>query len=264
MKYKVDKDNVEVRLDRFLKKSCKNNGLSEIFSAIRKGEIRINGKKSKENYRLKLNDEIEIQDLDFKIKENKKINYEYKNLIFYENDDILIINKPKGMAMHKGTDTKKGIAEMFNMDFANRLDKKTSGLVIGCKNPVSLRHITKLIRENMIIKKYKAICLDNGKYNIGDEFIIENKLLETDEKVIVSKNGKESKTKFKVIDKKDKKIYFDIELFTGRKHQIRVHLSSIGLPIIGDDKYSSKYKKADKLELECYYLEFDNKKYEIK
>lgn len=260
---KIDKDNVDVRLDRFLKKSCKNNGLSEIFSAIRKGKVRINGKKSKENYRLKLNDEIEIQDLDFKMKENKKIDYEYKNLIFYENDDILIINKPKGIAMHKGTDTKKGLAEMFNINFANRLDKKTSGLVIACKNPTSLRHITKLIRENKIIKKYKAISIDNGKYNIGDEFIIENKLLEINKKVIVSEKGKISKTKFKVIDIKNGKIYFDIELFTGRKHQIRVQLSNIGLAIIGDDKYSNKYKKADDLELECYYLEFDNNKYEI-
>ncbi len=264
MKYNIDKDNVDVRLDRFLKKSCKNNGLSEIFSAIRKGYVKINGKKSKENYRLKLNDEIIINNLDFKIKEKKIINYENKDMVFFENEDIIIINKPKGIAMHKGTDTKKGLAEMFNINFANRLDKKTSGLVIACKNDTSLRHITKLIRENKIIKKYKAISYDNGKFSIGDEFIIDKKLLETHEKVMVSDKGKMAKTKFKVVNIENGKIYFDIELLTGRKHQIRVHLSSIGLDIIGDDKYSKKYKKEDDLELECYYLEFENNKFEIK
>ncbi|VWL85158.1 RluA family pseudouridine synthase [Oceanivirga miroungae] len=264
MTYIVDKDNVDVRLDRFLRKNCINNSMSEIYSSIRKGYVKINSKKKKENYRLKLEDEIYISNLDFKLVKNKEISNNIdKNLIFYEDSDLLIIDKPKGIAIHKGTDNDKGLAEILNVDFANRLDKKTSGLVIAAKNKKTLREITKLIRENKIIKKYKVKCISNNKYKVGDSFVIENKLEETDKKVIVSNKGKISKTKYNVLDIKDNIITLEAILYTGRKHQIRVQLANVGLSIIGDDKYGN-YKKEDELELECYYLEFNGKVFEKK
>lgn len=246
----IDENNENVRLDRFLKKNCKNNSLSEIFSAIRKGYVKVNSKKSKQDYRLKISDKIEINYLDFKIEEKKYNKYD-ESMIFYEDDDYLIINKPKDIAVHKGTNNKKGLAELFNIDFANRIDKKTKGLVIGCKNKKTLRLVTQLIRDNEVAKKYEAICINNGKYKIGDNFRIENII-----------DGKKSISDYYVKDIINNKIVFIVSLVTGRKHQIRIQLSEIGMPIIGDDKYG-RYNKNDELMLKCIYISFLDKEFKI-
>ncbi|WP_277283507.1 pseudouridine synthase [Sneathia sanguinegens] len=251
MKIIIDKENENVRLDRFLKKRCKNNKLSEIFKAIRQGDVRVNNKKVKQDYRLNLNDEVSVNNLFYEEIKEKKLNREYANLIFFEDDKYLIINKPKGLAMHKGTGTKKGLAEIFNINFANRLDKKTSGLVIACKNQVSLRHITNLIREHKVKKIYEAICLNNNKYKLNEEFELKTEI-----------NGQKAISKYKVIHLTEKNITFRVELITGRKHQIRIQLSNLGLAIVGDDKYGT-YPKEAKLQLECKRIEFDEYKFEI-
>lgn len=251
MKITIDKENENVRLDRFLKKRCKNNKLSEIFKAIRQGDVRVNNKKVKQDYRLNLNDEVSVNNLFYEEVKEKKLNREYANLIFFEDDKYLIINKPKGLAMHKGTGTKKGLAEIFNINFANRLDKKTSGLVIACKNQVSLRHITNLIREHKVKKIYEAICLNNNKYKLNEEFELKTEI-----------NGQKAISKYKVIHLTEKNITFRVELITGRKHQIRIQLANLGLAIVGDDKYGA-YPKEAKLQLECKRIEFDEYKFEI-
>lgn len=251
MKIIIDKENENVRLDRFLKKRCKNNKLSEIFKAIRQGDVRVNNKKVKQDFRLNLNDEVSVNNLFYEEIKEKKLNREYANLIFFEDDKYLIINKPKGLAMHKGTGTKKGLAEIFNINFANRLDKKTSGLVIACKNQVSLRHITNLIREHKVKKIYEAICLNNNKYKLNEEFELKTEI-----------NGQKAISKYKVIHLTEKNITFRVELITGRKHQIRIQLANLGLAIVGDDKYGT-YPKEAKLQLECKRIEFDEYKFEI-
>lgn len=251
MKITIDKENENVRLDRFLKKRCKNNKLSEIFKAIRQGDVRVNNKKVKQDYRLNLNDEVSVNNLFYEEVKEKKLNREYANLIFFEDDKYLIINKPKGLAMHKGTGTKKGLAEIFNINFANRLDKKTSGLVIACKNQASLRHITNLIREHKVKKIYEAICLNNNKYKLNEEFELKTEI-----------NGQEAISRYKVIHLTEKNITFRVELITGRKHQIRIQLANLGLAIVGDDKYGT-YPKEAKLQLECKKIEFDEYKFEI-
>lgn len=251
MKITIDKENENVRLDRFLKKRCKNNKLSEIFKAIRQGDVRVNNKKVKQDFRLNLNDEVSVNNLLYEEIKEKKLNREYANLIFFEDDKYLIINKPKGLAMHKGTGTKKGLAEIFNINFANRLDKKTSGLVIACKNQVSLRHITNLIREHKVKKIYEAICLNNNKYKLNEEFELKTEI-----------NGQKAISKYKVIHLTEKNITFRVELITGRKHQIRIQLANLGLAIVGDDKYGT-YPKEAKLQLECKKIEFDEYKFEI-
>lgn len=251
MNITIDKENENVRLDRFLKKRCKNNKLSEIFKAIRQGDVRVNNKKVKQDFRLNLNDEVSVNNLFYEEIKEKKLNREYANLIFFEDDKYLIINKPKGLAMHKGTGTKKGLAEIFNINFANRLDKKTSGLVIACKNQVSLRHITNLIREHKVKKIYEAICLNNNKYKLNEEFELKTEI-----------NGQKAISKYKVIHLTEKNITFRVELITGRKHQIRIQLANLGLAIVGDDKYGT-YPKEAKLQLECKRIEFDEYKFEI-
>ena len=154
-----------MRLDRYLRKNFKEEPLSRIFGAIRSGDIKINGKKSKENYRLLLNDKIIIRNLSSGNieKTEKSVNTakeknlkilesdleKYKKMVIFENDDFFIVNKKENIPMHKGTGHKCGLAEVFkaiykseNINFANRLDFETSGLVIGCKTLKFLRYIS--------------------------------------------------------------------------------------------------------------------------
>ena len=303
-----------MRLDRYLRKSFKNEPLSRIFGAIRSGDVKINGKKSKENYRLLLDDKITIKNLSMgNIKKNEKIENKikklqisqndlekYKKMVIFENEDFFIVNKAEKIPMHKGTGHKYGLSEVFkkiykseNINFANRIDFETSGLVIGCKTLKFLRYISKKIRENEVHKKYFAI-VHNRKFKKKNEFLennfeenkkdfkIENYLTTAENRVIVSENpvsreSKKSITYFKYINidklKNQKKILnllgenkdvllLDIELITGRKHQIRAQLADKGLFIVGDKKYGIK-DGSDRFFLCCYFLSFDEYKFSI-
>ena len=291
-----------MRLDRYLRKSFKNEPLSRIFGAIRSGDVKINGKKSKENYRLLLDDKITIKNLSMgNIKENEKIENKikklqisqndlekYKKMVIFENEDFFIVNKAEKISMHKGTGHKYGLSEVFkkiykseNINFANRIDFETSGLVIGCKTLKFLRYISEKIRENEVHKKYFAI-VHNGEFKNKKDFKIENYLTTAENRVIVSENpvsreSKKSITYFKYINidklKNQKKILdllgknkdvslLDIELITGRKHQIRAQLADKGLFIVGDKKYGIK-DGSDRFFLCCYFLSFDEYKFSI-
>lgn len=296
MEYIVDAEYENSRIDRLLKKICKDETLSNIFRALKKGDVRVNGSKIKENYRLALGDVVTIKYLKFQedvltgtLKESKKVyedeydNYYYKSLIIFENEDFFIVNKPPQMPMHKGTGHKFGLSEIYkqiysnsNVNFANRLDNDTSGLVIGCKNLKFLRYMTEKIRNNEIKKKYVAIV--HG--DIKDSYIkMENYLKVTEKNVIVSDEElKESKKCISIVRKRnlrqehlEKLMLFEefekmqnerittleIELMTGRKHQIRAQLAHRKNPIVGDKKYGKK-DTAKRLCLACYKVEFDN------
>jgi pseudouridylate synthase len=304
-----------MRLDRYLRKKFKEEPLSRIFGAIRSGDIKINGKKSKENYRLLLNDKIIIRNLssgniekteksvNIAKEKNLKIlesNLEkYKKMVIFENDDFFIVNKKENIPMHKGTGHKYGLAEVFkaiykseNINFANRLDFETSGLVIGCKTLKFLRYISQKIRDNKVHKKYFAIVhnrkiTEHPKFkeknlNLKD-FKIENYLTTMENKVIVSEKPisgeskksityfkqinlnklKNSKKILKLLEKNNKNILLlDIELITGRKHQIRAQLAHEGLFIVGDKKYGIK-DGSSRFFLCCYSLSFDNYNFSI-
>ena len=296
MEYTVDLEYENSRIDRLLKKICKNETLSNIFRALKKGDVRVNGAKIKENYRLVLGDTVTIKYLKFQedvltgaLKESKKVyddeydNYYYKSLIIFENEDFFIVNKPPQIPMHKGTGHKFGLSEIYkqiynnsNVNFANRLDNDTSGLVIGCKNLKFLRYMTEKIRNNEIKKKYVAIV--HG--DIKDSYIkMENYLKVTEKNVIVSDEElKESKKCISIVRKRnlrqehlEKLMLFEefekmqnerittleIELMTGRKHQIRAQLAHRKNPIVGDKKYGKK-DTAKRLCLACYKVEFDD------
>ena len=178
--------------------------------------------------------------------------------------------------MHKGTGHKYGLSEIFkeiynseNINFANRLDYETSGLVIGCKTLKFLRYISEKIRNNEVHKKYIAVVHGIIK---KEKFTIENCLVVGEHGVSVTGNeieGKKSITEFRCIERKLSennknigKTVLDINLVTGRKHQIRAQISNYGYPIVGDRKYG-KNDKSQNLYLCCYYVAFDEYKYEI-
>ena len=290
--YVVDSETEGMRIDRYLKKTFKHEPLSKIFQALRKGDVKVGGKKVKENYRLSLNERISVKYLKAETVSNenknfkknkieKKILDKFKKSVIFENKDFFIVNKEGNIPMHKGTGHKYGLSEIFkeiynseNINFANRLDYETSGLVIGCKTLKFLRYISEKIRNNEVRKKYIAVV--HGIIE-EEEFTIENYLLVEENGVSVTENeteGKKSITEFRCIERKKSreinvknsgnvgKTALDINLVTGRKHQIRAQISNYGHPIVGDRKYG-KNDKSDTLYLCCYYVAFDEYEYEI-
>ena len=290
--YVVDSETEGMRIDRYLKKTFKNEPLSKIFQALRKGDVKVGGKKVKENYRLSLNERISVKYLKSETVSNENKNFKknkiekkvldkFKKCVIFENEDFFIVNKEGNIPMHKGTGHKYGLSEIFkeiynseNINFANRLDYETSGLVIGCKTLKFLRYISEKIRNNEVRKKYIAVV-----HGIIEEekFTIENYLLVEENGVSVTENeteGKKSITEFRCIGRKKSretnvknignvgKTALDINLVTGRKHQIRAQISDYGYPIVGDRKYG-KNDKSDILYLCCYYVAFDEYEYEI-
>lgn len=278
MKYIIEKEDEGVRLDRYLRKKLKSTPLTEIFKAMRIGKIKVNNKKKKENYRLEEGDKVFIG---LETDEEKNIQEEpfvtlspvekekLKKGIIFENDDLIIFNKKKDVVMHKGSGYEYGISEMFksyfqnnSFNFINRIDRKTSGLVIGAKNKISTRVLTEEIRENNIKKKYYILV--HGIIN-KEKFIVDNYLKKIEDSVVVTDKddpeGKEAVTIFRVLGHGKNITFLEAELITGRTHQLRVQLSHMGYPIIGDTRYGKKDDEKS-LYLNSFYCEIP--KYNIK
>ena len=248
------------RLDNFLITELKGVPKSKIYSIIRKGEVRVNSKRKKPSYKLNEGDEIRIPPIRITNKENhfvpSKIISLLKESIILENEDFIAINKPSGIASHGGSRISIGVIEAirnFGKDYRDaklihRLDKDTSGCQIIAKNNKFLRHCNRLISERKVKKTYQAVV--EGKWTIREglyEINLEKNFLRGNERMVkINESGKIAKTILEVIKKRDKFSLMKCELITGRTHQLRVQLSSLGYPIIGDVKYGKKnIKKAE-------------------
>ena len=279
IEYIIDEDYETVRIDRFLRKHLKNINLSEIYKMLRKAKIKINNKKVSQDYRLVLGDIVFVF-LSEKFKENSEEKFielekdrkeKLKEMIVFENENLFVINKSLGDVVHKGSGHDISLLEEFrsyylnnNVNFVNRIDKLTSGLVIGAKNIKTAREIAKEIQLDNIVKKYYVLV--NGKIE-KDKFILENYLKKDEEKVIVSnieqEGYKKSITYFKKIKEYDKYTLLEAELKTGRTHQLRAQLNHLGNTIVGDTKYGENEKEG-MMYLFSYYLKIDLYNLEIK
>lgn len=276
MEYIIDKEFEDVRVDKFLRKKLSNMALTEIFKCIRVGKIKVNGKKTKENYRLKLNDVVKlfmkvelesIQSEESKIKSSDL--EEIKQFIIYEDENLLILNKKPNMVMHKGSGHEYGISEILkeylknpNFNFINRIDKATSGLVIGTKNLVINRELSEEMRERNIEKKYYILV--EGKLK-KKEFIIKSFLKRLEDRVVELEKyevgAKESISYFRVVETGKDCTLLEGTLGSGRTHQLRVQLASMGNPILGDTKYGKGKEKI--MYLFSHYLKIDKYGIEI-
>ncbi|MGL5963288.1 MAG: RluA family pseudouridine synthase [Fusobacteriaceae bacterium] len=274
MEFKIDEKFADVRVDRFLRKMLPDIPLTEIFKGIRTGNIKVNGKKTKENARLALDDTIKIfwlagekMDAVAPKKENfiELSSHEIEDIkksTVFENDEILIINKRENLVMHVGSGHDYGLTEMVqsylkNSDFSfiNRIDKATSGMVIGVKTLPMARILAEEIRENRVDKRYYILV--EGRVT-KDDFTkttylkkIEDRVIELDRFEV---GAKESTSHFKVLKRDGGFTLLEGELASGRTHQLRVQLSAMGHPIVGDTKYGSKVR-SKRMMLHSYYLE---------
>ncbi|MGI5948742.1 RluA family pseudouridine synthase [Peptoniphilus sp.] len=255
--FKVDKKTLT---NDFLK----DRGFSQRFirRAVRERLIYLNGKNLQKNKKLNINDILSVKILD----EEPNALVEHMDLdIIYEDDDLLVVNKPPYMVTHTAKDDVDGtllnyvlghfedISLKRKARFANRLDRDTSGIVIVAKNSHAHANISKQYEDD-VIKKYLAIV--HG-YLDEDEGVIEKpiaKSLDGIRREVNFVNGQYSKTSYKVISRWGGFTLLDVRLFTGRTHQIRVHLKSIGHPIVGDELYGGKSNLIDRQALHCYMM----------
>lgn len=241
----VNKDFEGSRVDRFLKKQFPDIPQSLFEKNLRKKNITVNNKKVKSLFKLKIDDIINIYiQLKKKTSLRKKSFFsrsDYielrKNFIF-ECDDYCILNKPYGYASQDGSKVKKNVIDILNINSKNyyivhRLDKETSGLMLIAKNRFYAKKFSEMFKLRDIKKKYLVIVNGKIKKNKGE-------LLTSD-----NLNGKKiiSKLYFQVISKRNNFSYLEIDLITGRKHQIRKQFSDIGHPVVGDIKYGDKKNK---------------------
>ena len=262
------------RLDKFLRKLFKDVELSVIFCDLRKGNIKVNGKKEKNSYRLKENDVIRIfgyhYDFDKIELKNQSILEESKYIkpkICFEDNNILVAIKEVGTVVHSNGDDmidnltdnvriylyKKGdYVVKENLTFSpspvNRLDRNTYGLVIFGKNSSSLKELNYAVRERKVLKYYRALVEGRIKDGLYKSYIKKDPKL--NKSIVSNKNDgtfKEIQMRIKTIDTSGIVSLLDIELITGRSHQIRSHLKFLRNPIIGDMKYGNK-------ELRSYFF----------
>ena len=249
--YIVDEEYEDVRLDNCLISRLKNLPRSKIYSIIRKGEVRVNGSRSKPDRRLKKDDVIRIPP--YRIEERNQ-NRASKSLIelleeriIYNKNSVLIINKPEGLASHGGSGLKLGLIEAVrqiedkfkNAQLVHRLDRGTSGCIVLSLKRSVLRTLNTEMREGRVEKKYLAIV--GSKWPHKEIQITsnlkKNHLRSGERHVIETPDGKQSITKFKRLKSNQKVCLLECTLLTGRTHQIRVQVSNEGYPIIGDKKY---------------------------
>ena len=246
------KDN-GLRLDKFISNCDENLSRMAIQRLIDEEKITVNDKIQKQSYRVQENDKIIV-----KIDEPKNIELKAQNIpvdILYEDSDIIVINKPKGLVVHpaignpEGTlvnaimeickDSLSGIGGEIRPGIVHRLDKDTSGVIVIAKNDLAHINISNQIKDRKTKKIYIALVRGVIKENEATINMPIGRSTKDRKKMAVSKNGKEAVTHFKVIKRYNGYTLIEVKIDTGRTHQIRVHMSEIGYPIVGDYIYSN-------------------------
>ena len=252
--YTVEKEESGIRIDRYLAE--KDSGLSRSFlqKLLKEGQITVGEKAAKSNYKVRENDRIHLEIPDSS--EPDIIPEDIPLDILYEDEDVLIVNKPKGMVVHpaaghyQGTlvnavmahcgDSLSGINGVMRPGIVHRIDKDTTGALLVCKNDIAHRDLAEQLKCHSIRRRYRAVVQGNLK---EDEGTIEGPIgrHSTDRKkmAINHKNGKDAITHYKVLERFGEATYVECRLETGRTHQIRVHMASIGHPLLGDTVYGS-------------------------
>ncbi len=284
---KINNNEAGQRLDKLLAKYLNKAPKSFLYKMLRKKNITLNGKKADGNEKLEINDEVKLFLSDDTIEKFSELIINKVNSnkldIIYENENVLIINKPSGMLSQKAKDTDISMIEYiisymldnnkiteselksFKPSVCNRLDRNTSGIVIAGKTLIGLQKMSELLRDRNLNKYYR--CIVNG--NITEKQFIDGWLYKNEKTnkvtILEKERGDASyiKTEYTPISHGNGITFLEVKLLTGRSHQIRAHLASIGHSIIGDYKYGNKgvndsYKEKYKVEsqlLHSYRLE---------
>lgn len=255
--YTVDSENSGRRMDNFLFSQLKDVPKSVIYRLIRQKEVKVNKKRVDLDSRLQEGDKVVIYSLKLSARrksaalvpssgaENKLL-----QAILYEDDNVIVLNKPVGMAVHGGTDVSLGVIEILRharedlpfIELVHRLDRETSGCLVIAKKRSVLRELHQGLRDGSFDKTYFALTLGHWPkpHNRVTVSLRKNVKTSGERKVKVDETGKESITDFEVRQVFSQATFVAVRLYTGRTHQIRVHAEYAGHPIAGDEKYGDR------------------------
>jgi 23S rRNA pseudouridine955/2504/2580 synthase len=238
------------RIDNFLLRTCKGVPKSHIYRILRSGEVRVNKGRIGPDYRLQAGDAVRIPPIRVAASRNLAGPAPVPSREFdiaYEDEALLVIDKPAGTAVHGGSGVSFGVIEQLRrqrpnarmLELAHRLDRETSGLLIIAKKRSSLTRLHDAFRDGEINKRYLALV--QGRWTNVLQHVRFSLLKyltgEGERRVSVSADGKEAHSIVRLLARWENFSLVEVELKTGRTHQIRVHLAHLGFPIAGDDKY---------------------------
>ena len=261
-RFQITEDMEDERIDKCVSLLVDSLSRSFIQKLIKEEAVSVNGKPVKGSYKVKIDDEVI-----FTLPKSVEPDILPENIpldILYEDEDVIVVNKPKGMVVHpaaghySGTlvnalmyhcgESLSGINGVMRPGIVHRIDRDTTGSVIACKNDRAHRKIAEQLKEHSVNRRYRAICCGVLK---EDEYVIDRAIgrhpVDRKKMAVDVRGGKRALTHVKVLKRFTKYTYIECVLETGRTHQIRVHMASMGHPILGDQVYGS-VKSPFKLE----------------
>ncbi len=274
----VDEESAGQRLDNFLRVQLKGVPKTLLYRVIRKGEVRVNKGRVKAEYKLIAGDQIRIppvrtRDEKGPVPVGQKLTEQLAAAIIYEDDRLLVINKPFGLAVHGGSGISLGLIEALRqlrpesrfLELVHRLDRDTSGLVMVAKKRSMLRHLHQELQAKRIDKIYRTLVIGRwpNRKELVNAPLYKFSLPSGERMVRVTPDGKPSKTRYKVLERFAQATLLEAAPVSGRTHQIRVHCQHAGHPIAGDPKYCPEDDNAAmagyglrRLFLHAYQLRF--------
>ncbi|MEK9670538.1 MAG: RluA family pseudouridine synthase [Gammaproteobacteria bacterium] len=240
------------RLDNFLSSQLKGLPKGRIYKMIRTGEVRINKGRCKPDSRVSVGDVVRIPPVDLEPPQeqvaHRGIQMKLSDALIYEDEDVLVLNKPAGLAVHGGSGISTGLIEQLRLarpdekflELVHRLDRETSGCLLVARRPSALRRLHKQLREQdkSLQKRYVALVAGKWPQYLVDVEAPLEKFERGGERIVqVTENGKPSRTRIQVLERLDSCTLIEAEPVTGRTHQIRVHTAYYKHAVLGDPKY---------------------------
>ncbi|MGD8743827.1 MAG: 23S rRNA pseudouridine(955/2504/2580) synthase RluC [Granulosicoccaceae bacterium] len=247
----INADQAGQRIDNFLMTYLKGLPKSRIYRIVRKGEVRVNKGRVKPEYRLKAGDRVRVPPVRREVKAAPTapdaVMHGIEQSILFEDKGLIVLNKPSGIAVHGGSGLSYGVIEALRasrpdapyLELVHRLDRETSGCLMIAKKRSFLRHLHEQIREGQLSKHYWALVKGHwrGGKRVLKESLVKNIMRSGERLVAVDEQGKAAESVFDPIEYYPGATLMDIDLRTGRTHQIRVHAAHAGHPLAGDEKY---------------------------
>jgi 23S rRNA pseudouridine955/2504/2580 synthase len=274
----ISKDQADRRIDNFLLTILHIVPKSHIYRLLRSGNIRVNKKRVRPDYRIQTGDILRIPPLEIRARKRfdqfpSSLTKKVVDRVLYEDDNLLIVNKLSGLAVHGGSGVDFGLIQILRavrsdvhfMELAHRLDRETSGCLIIAKKHRILRELHQLFQDGQIEKVYYALTLGHWPRKVSRiEVPLRKNVMQSGERMVkVDTAGKKALTEFRVRKMFEEATFVEAKLKTGRTHQVRVHAQYAGHPVAGDEKYGDRafnkkmrQKGLHRLFLHAYQVSF--------